>query len=128
MNARRIIGVVSCVVCLSAAACFAAETVEPGRAVLDKLLKALEANDYDAVVALDGTDAFKAALTRDRLAAASAQLSPRMKQGYQCLYFGELKQYGTSVVLWKLAFKDGRDDILAKLTLKDGKVAGFGLQ
>jgi hypothetical protein len=132
MNARRLIGVVSSAVCmwvaLSATVCFAAETVEPGRAILDKLLKAIEANDYDGVVAVDGSDAFKAVLTRERLAGASAQLSPRMKQGYQCLYLGELNQHGSRVLLWKLVFKDGGDDILAKLILSDGKVAGFGLQ
>ena len=132
MNTRTVLAVFSSVVCLwlvlSTAACFAGETVEPGRAVLDKLLKAIEANDYDAVVAVDGTDGFKAVLTKESLTGASTQLSPRMKKGYQCLYLGELKQHGTRVLLWKLVFKDGSDDTLARLVLKDGKVAGFGLQ
>jgi hypothetical protein len=132
MNLKRVVAVVSTVMCvwlaLSATACVAAETVEPGRAVLDKLLKAIEANDYDAVVAVDGTDGFKRALTRERLTGASGALSPRMKQGYQVIYLGNLNQRGTQVILWKLAFKDGGDDILAKITLKDGKVDGFGLQ
>jgi hypothetical protein len=131
MNIRRVIAVVSGVVCvwlaLSAMACFAAETSEPGRAVLDKLLKATEANDYDSFVA-DGTDAFKVGLTKPMLEGVSNQLSSRMKKGYQCSYLGELKQQGCRVLLWKLAFKDGGDDTLAKLVLKDGKVAGFGLQ
>jgi hypothetical protein len=131
MNARRVNAVVLGVVCLwlalSATACFAAENAEPGRAVLDKLLKATEANDYDSFVA-DGTDVFKAALTKQMLAGVSGQLSPRMKKGYRCTYLGELSQRGCQVFLWKLAFKDAGDDTLAKLVLKDGKVAGFWLQ
>ena len=132
MNTRRVITVLSSVVCiwlaLSTTTCFPGETVEPGRAVLDKLLKAIEANDHDAIVALDGTDGFKAVLTKESLGGANLQFSPRMKKGYQCLYLGELKQHGTRVLLWKLVFRDGGDDTLARLVLKDGKVAGFGLQ
>jgi hypothetical protein len=51
-----------------------------------------------------------------------------MKKGYDATYLGELKQSGCKVYLWKLAYKDGRDDTLARLSLKDGKVAGFLLQ
>jgi hypothetical protein len=131
MNTRRVIVGVSGVVCvwlaMSATACFAEKTVEPGRAVLDKLLKATEANDYDSFVA-DGTDTFKAALTKPMFEGVSAQLSPRMKKGYQSSYLGELSQQGCRVLLWKLVFKDGGDDTLVKLVLKDGKVAGFWLQ
>lgn len=112
---------------MSATACIAAETVEPGRAILDKLLKATEANDYDSFVA-DGTAPFKAGITKQMLEGVSGQLSPRMKKGYQCSYLGELNQQGCQVLLWKLVFKDGGDDTLAKLVLKDGKVAGFWLQ
>jgi hypothetical protein len=131
MNTRRIIiGILAlgCMcVALSATTCFAAETVEPGRAVLDKLLKATEANDYYSFVA-DGTDVFKTALTQQMFNGVSGQLSPRMKKGYQCSYLGELRQQGCQVLIWKLVFKDGGDDTLAKLVLKDEKVAGFWLQ
>jgi hypothetical protein len=51
-----------------------------------------------------------------------------MKKGYECVRLGELTQQGCRVLLWKLAYKDGGDDTLAKLVLKDGKVAGFWLQ
>jgi hypothetical protein len=131
MDTKRVMAVVLGVVCvwlaLSATTCFAAETVEPGRAVLDKLLKATEANDYDNFVA-DGTDVFKAGMTKQKLDSVSALLSPRMKKGYQCSYLGELSQQGCRVLVWKLVFKDGGDDTLVKLVLKDGKVAGFWLQ
>ena len=69
-----------------------------------------------------------AVLVYDKRSAVSNQLAPRMKKGYECSYLGDLKQQGFHVLLWKLMFKDGGDDTLAKLALKDGKVAGFWLQ
>ena len=32
------------------------------------------------------------------------------------------------VTLWKLSFKDGGDDALATLSLKDGKVGGYWIK
>jgi len=103
------------------------EPTSPERAVLDKLLKATELNDYDSFVA-DGADVFKARMSEQMLESVSSQLSPRMKKGYQCVPLGELSQHGCQVLLWKLVFKDGGDDALAKLVMKDDKVAGFWLQ
>jgi hypothetical protein len=97
------------------------ETVRP---VLDKLLKAVEANDYNSFV-IDGTDAFKTGITKKQFEGVSKQVSPRLKKGNTCLFLGELAQQGCRVYLWKLVFKDGGDDVLAKLALKDGKVAGL---
>jgi len=116
-------------ICLAGSASIgmAANHGEEIRPVLDKLLKAVEMNDYDSFVA-DGTDAVKADLTKQMLEGVSNQIAPRMKKGYACSYLGELKQQGCQVYLWKLAYKDGGDDTLAKLVLKDGKVAGFWLQ
>ncbi len=95
--------------------------------VLKKLLKAVEACDYDNFVA-DGNARFKAGLTKQMLEGVCAQLSPRMKNGYDTTYLGQLKQQGCQVYLWKLVFKDAGDDTLARLVLKEGKVAGFWLQ
>ena len=128
MNAKRLVMVAICgMLTLSASACLAAGAQDSARPVLDKLLKAVEANDYDSFVA-DGTAEVKAALTKQMLEGVSAQMAPRMKKGYDATYLGELKQSGCKVYLWKLAYKDGRDDTLARLSLKDGKVAGFLLQ
>lgn len=127
----KIIGILAAVVvvglALAAAPSPAEKPVEPGRAVLDKLLKAVEANDYDSFMA-DGTDGFKAGLTKQMLKGVSGQLAPRMKKGYTCQYLGELKQQGYQILLWKLTYADGGDDTLAKLVLQDKKVAGFWLQ
>jgi len=105
----------------------AAGAQETARPLLDKLLDAVKANDYDSFVA-EGTSEVKAGLTRQMLEGVSLQMAPRMKKGYDVTYLGELKQQGCQVTLWKLAYKDGGDDTLARLTLKDGKVAGFLLQ
>jgi hypothetical protein len=122
---------VACGVCVSLALpampCRAGDPAEPGRSTLDTLLRAVEANDYDSFVA-GASDAFKAALTKSMLQGVSGQLAPRLKKGYACSHLGELKQQGSRVLLWKLTYKDGGDDTLAKLVLKDGKVAGFWLQ
>ncbi len=128
MNAKRWVMVTLCGFwTLSAAVCLAAGPEDSARPVLDKLLKAVAANDYDGFVA-DGTAEVKAAMTKQMLEGVSAQLSPRMKKGYDATYLGELKQSGGKVYLWKLTYKDGGDDTLARLSLKDGKVAGFLLQ
>ena len=105
-----------------------AADVEPGETrILKKLLGAVEVNDYDSFVA-DGNAAFKAVLTKQMLESVSIQLSPRMKKGYDTTYLGQLKQQWGQVYLWKLVYKDGGDDTLVRLVLKDGKVAGFWLQ
>jgi hypothetical protein len=112
---------------LAASAGMAANSDEPVRPVLDKLLKAVEANDYKSFVA-DGTAPFKTGITKQIFEGVSAQMIPRMKKGYTCFYLGELKQQGMSVYLWKLVYKDGESDTLVKLVLTGDKVAGFSLQ
>jgi len=128
MNAKRLV-MVAIFGCwaLSGVVCSAADTGESTRPVLDKLLKAVEANDYDSFVA-DGTAEVKAGLTKQMLEGVSVQMAPRMKQGYHAEFLGVLKQQGCQVYLWKLTYKDGGDDTLARLALKNGKVAGFLLQ
>lgn len=95
--------------------------------ILKRLLGAVEVSDYDSFVA-EGNAVFKAGITEQMFGGISTQLSPRMKKGYDTTYLGQLKQQGLQVYLWKLEFKDAGDDTLAKLVLKDGKVAGFWLQ
>lgn len=130
-----ILGVAWVCVAVCASPCRAADPANPAnpadaelsRPILEKLLNAVEANDYDSFVA-DGTDAVKAALTRQMLTDVSKQLSPRMKGGYEKTYLGNLNQQGCKVYLWKLVFKEGGDDTLAKLAFMEGKIAGFLLQ
>jgi len=131
MSGRRfvavVIGALFAAVVWSTTICIAAEPGETVRPIMDKLLKAVETNDYDSFVA-EGTAELRASMTKQILEGVSTQMSPRMKKGYNITYLGELKQRGCQVHLWKLVYKDGGDDTLAKIVLKDGKVAGFWLQ
>jgi hypothetical protein len=94
---------------------------------LSTLLFAIKANEYASFVS-DGTPAFKAGITKQMFEGVSAQMIPRMKTGYEVQYLGSLKQQGMDVFLWKITYKDGGNDTLAKLALQDGKIAGFLLQ
>jgi len=97
------------------------------RPFLDKLLKAIEENDYDNFVA-DLTPKFQAELTKQRVAGISTQLSPRMKKGYKVFVLGDGKQSGHKVYLWKVVYEDDGDDTFVRMSLKDGKVTGFLMQ
>lgn len=105
----------------------AAEAPETGRPIAERLLKAIEANDHESFVT-DAGESFRANLTKEALQAANTQVGPRLKPGYDLGWFGELRQQGCQVLLWKVTFKDGGDDALVRLVLKDGKVMGFWLQ
>ena len=104
--------------------------VDPDPAVkktFEKLVGAIQAGDRDAFVA-DATDAVKDGVTQQVMDALNKQLGARLKKGYEPTYFGQLKQAGYQIHLWKLTFKDGGDDIIVRFALKDSKVAGFVLQ
>jgi hypothetical protein len=58
----------------------------------------------------------------------SAQISSRLKAGYSLVYFGEMKKLNYHVTVWKVSYKDGGDDDLAELSVKDGKVGGFWIR
>jgi hypothetical protein len=112
---------------MAAPLCQAGEVLKPERVILNNLLAATEKNDYEAFLK-DASAQVKAALTRQMLEGVSARFAPHMKKGYERTYLGRLSQRGCDVHLWKLTYRDGHDDTLARLVLKDGKVAGFWLQ
>ena len=88
-----------------------------------KLIAALENGDYAAFIA-DG-DATFSAFKKEQFESVAAQLSARLKQGYDISPLGELKKRGQQVTLWKITFKGGGDDLLATLSISEGKVTGF---
>jgi len=55
-------------------------------------------------------------------------MAPRLKGGYTLTDLGTLNQVGYAVHLWKVAFRDGKDDVLAKISTKGGKVGGVYFQ
>ena len=128
MNVKQLITLVvyGCLF-LSASVCMAANGEQSVRPVLDKLLNAVEANNYAGFVA-DGTEAYKAEVTKQVFEDMSTRIAPRLKDGYKAIYLGELEQQDYQIHLWRLEYKDGGDDTMVKLVTDDDKVAGFWLQ
>ena len=101
----------------------AADNVQAEK-IFKNLLAAQTAKDYDAFVA-DADDALKAALTKTQFDAAANIMTKRTSGGYEITFLGELNQRGYQVFLYRLRFKDGGDDILGTMSLKDDKVGGI---
>lgn len=95
--------------------------------ICKKMLDAIEAKDRDAFVA-DSTEEVKEGVTAEVMAKLSKKLGARLKKGYDSTYLCQLKQLGYEVHLWKLTFKDAGDDVVIRMAMKEGKVAGFFLQ
>ncbi len=94
------------------------------KAVFTNLLSAIATNDYKKFVA-EGNSGFQEAITKEMFEPVSKELSSRLNGGHTVIFFGELQQQGYRVYVWKVTFKDGGDDFLARLSLQDGKVGGF---
>lgn len=102
---------------------FAADVPKEESASVDKIITALVNADYPAFVA-EGEAKFKE-LKKEQFDAVAVKLSPVLKPGYALAYLGSLNQRGYHVSLWKISLKTGGDDLLATLSMKDGKVGGF---
>jgi hypothetical protein len=92
--------------------------------IFKSLIAAQTAKDYDAFVA-DADDNLKAALTKTQFDASSNFMIKRTSGGYDTTFLGELNQHGYQIFLYRLRFKDGGDDILGTMSLKDDKVGGI---
>lgn len=90
----------------------------------DKILEAITKADRDAFVA-NATENIKENTTQQVMDALEKQLGTRLKKGFETAYLCQIKQAGHQVHLWKLTFKDGGDDLVIRLALKDGKVGAF---
>ncbi len=123
IKSALLIAAVAALLAGSAAVSAAAETPKDDAALAAKLITAIEKSDYAAFVA-DGEPRFQQ-LPKPQFEAVAAQLAPKLQAGYQLSYLGELRQRGYRVTLWKVVFKDGSDDALATLSVKDGKEGGF---
>ena len=96
------------------------------QAEVTKLLLAIASDDHATFVA-DGNIAFRG-LSKDQFQAAVSQLTTKLKDGYDMTYLGDLNQRGYQVTLWRIRIKSSRDDLLATLSMKDGKVGGFWIK
>jgi hypothetical protein len=88
-----------------------------------KLLTAVEKRDYASFVG-DGESAFKA-LPEGQFDSVVTQLAPKLGGSHEATYLGALQQKGYRVTLWKVSFKDGSDDMLATLSVRNGRIGGF---
>jgi hypothetical protein len=111
--------VIVCSVC-------AAESPGASQSEATKLITAITADDYKGFVA-DCNAAFQA-LKKDQFEAMVTQIGSKLKAGYELAYLGDLNQRGYQVTLWRIRFKSGGDDLLATLSMKDGKVGGFWIK
>jgi hypothetical protein len=94
---------------------------------MKSMLAAIQSKSLADFVA-GGDASFRSGMTQPMLDGVSAQLGPRLSQGYTASFLGSLNQEGFTVYLWKVVFKDGKDDRLVTMAVRDGKVAGFFLR
>jgi hypothetical protein len=91
---------------------------------LKQMLDAIQEKSYELFVAR-GDARFKNGFTPKMFEELSRQLGPRLRQGYSMTFLTTLHQRDYMVYVWKLAFKDNKDDFLVTLAIKDGNVSGF---
>jgi hypothetical protein len=101
----------------------AAESPGASQSEVTKLITAIVADDYASFVD-DGNAAFRG-LSKDQFEAVVTQIGSKLKAGYDLAYLGDLNQQGYLVALWRIRLKSVGDDLLATLSMKDGKVGGF---
>jgi hypothetical protein len=111
---------------LFAASVFATEPPAASQAEATKLVSAIASDNYASFV-VNGSAAFQA-LKKDQFEGVVSQLGSKLKSGYDLAYLGDLNQRGYQVTLWRIRFKNGGDDLLATLSMKEGKVGGFWIK
>lgn len=94
--------------------------------IMNNMLAATQAKSLEGFVAA-GDATFRSHMTQPMLDSFNAQVGPRLNGGYTTTFLGRLSQGGYAWYLWKLEFKDGGDDRLVQMVVKDGKVSGFFL-
>lgn len=96
--------------------------------MVETLLSATQSNNLDAFRSVCD-DTMQAAMTTNVLASVHNQISGLMEAGYSKTYMGVLNRGEFKTYYWKVMFlKDARNDVLAEMSVKDGKVGGFYLR
>ena len=107
------------------AALNAADPSKEEVALSAKLILALEKSDYAAFIA-DGDAPFRQ-LKKEQFDGIAAKLSPLLQPKHEVTYLGDMRRQGYHVTLWRVRFEAGSNDLLATLSVKDGKVGGIFL-
>jgi len=104
-----------------------AQAPQPIERTMKNMVSAILTNSLADFVS-PGDEAFQAGMTKEMLSSINQSLASRLKQGYTTTFLTTLHQQGFDVYVWKLVFKDGNDDVLIFMALKDQKVGGFWLR
>ncbi len=89
----------------------------------DGLIGAITDDNYAGFL-LFVDEKFRAALTKPVFESVVQQVGPRFKAGFKTTYLDQLQRQDYVVHVWKIEFETD-DDVLAQVSIKDGKVAGF---
>jgi hypothetical protein len=130
MNKRTFLALVPALALfLSAPHATRAEVAAPAEAekLLLRLIEAVKAESYDAFLS-DADANMKKQLSRQQFEGLCGLYTKPLKQGYTLSYFGQLRQRGMAVYVWKVAAAGAPDEALVRLWLKDGKVGGVVVQ
>jgi hypothetical protein len=92
--------------------------------IFNQMLNAIQSRSYDRFVA-NGDARFRSGFTEKMFEELAQRLGPRLQQGYSAPFLTTLHQQDYMVYVWKLAFKDGKDDFLVTLFIKNGNISGF---
>jgi hypothetical protein len=108
---------------LTASAAHAAAVDDVPEKVLQSVLDAHKSGAYkDFAALLEPKDDGRVGVTPEMFERMSTRLAPRLQAGYRAQFLGKLRQQGT-LYLWKLEFTDGKDDLLVRMSMKDGKIS-----
>lgn len=101
--------------------------INPSQKVIDCLQTILDATaqgNYELFLTVGDAD-YQTGITKEMFDPVSSQLAPRMSGGYTIVYFGNLKQQGYQIYLWKLSFADDGDEFIARMAMNGDKVGGI---
>lgn len=87
-------------------------------------MDALEDDDYAGFIA-NASDEVRASLPKEIFERVVGLLGPRIKSGYSATWLGEVRKGKSRISLWKIEFRDGGDDMVAQMSVRDGKIGGF---
>ena len=93
---------------------------------VQRLIKAICDRDYEAFIS-QGTLEHRATKKTEFVRGVTRYRS-RLLSGYDLTYLTSLRQNGNANHVWKLSPKDGSDDVIVRLILKDGVVHVFTIQ
>jgi hypothetical protein len=95
--------------------------------VLLKMIEAVKAESYDAFLA-DADASMKKQLSHQQFEGICGMYAKALKKGYTLEYFGQLKQRGMTIYVWKVSSPGAKEDVLVKLGMKDGKASTVQVQ